>query len=152
MSEFDFARSESANDWNDLNEQGGFMMEMKNPIKEADAHPEIRHLSLWRTKLAYAWVINCEPGIQDDMHYHENDDHIFMVLEGECTVRTPHKEFVLKQHGTVMLESKQPYQLCNTGNGRLLLLGAGNAGVNGVPRSRVPDVASHTPVQQPVVA
>ena len=100
------------------------MVEMKNPIKEADAHPEIRHLSLWRTKLAYAWVINCEPGIQDDMHYHENDDHIF----------------------------KQPYQLCNTGKGRLLLLGAGNAGVNGVPRSRVPDVASHTPVQQPVVA
>jgi hypothetical protein len=52
----------------------------------------------------------------------------------------------------VMLESKQPYQLCNTGKGRLLLLGAGNAGVNGVARSRVPDVASHTPVQEPVVA
>ena len=128
------------------------MVEMKNPIKEADAHPEIRHLSLWRTELAYAWVINCEPGIQDDMHYHENDDHIFMVLEGECTIRTPHKEFVLKQHDTVMLESKQSYQLCNTGKGRLLLLGAGNAGVNGVPRSRVPDVSSHTPVQEPIVA
>ena len=128
------------------------MVEMKNPIKEADAHPEIRHLSLWRTELTYAWVISCEPGIQDDMHYHENDDHIFMVLEGECTVRTPHKEFVLKQHDTVMLESKQPHQLCNTGKGRLLLLGAGNAGVNGVPRSRVPDVASHTPVQEPIVA
>ena len=26
------------------------------------------------------------------------------------------------------LESGKPYQLCNTGNGRLLLLGAGNAG------------------------
>ncbi|MET0503502.1 MAG: cupin domain-containing protein, partial [Candidatus Binatia bacterium] len=93
-----------------------------------------------------------EPGIQDDMHYHENDDHIFMVLEGECTVRTPHREFVLKQHDTVMLESGESYQLCNTGTGRLLLLGAGNAGVNGVPRSRVPEVASHTPVRQPVVA
>jgi mannose-6-phosphate isomerase-like protein (cupin superfamily) len=152
MSEFGFIRRMSGNEWNELNEQGGIMVEMKNPIKEADAHPEIRHLSLWRTELAYAWVINCEPGIQDDMHYHENDDHIFMVLEGECTVRTPHKEFVLKQHDTVMLESKQPYQLCNTGKGRLLLLGAGNAGVNGVPRSRVPDVASHTPVQEPIVA
>jgi mannose-6-phosphate isomerase-like protein (cupin superfamily) len=80
-------------------------------------------------------VINCEPGIQDDMHYHENNDHIFMVLKGECTVRTPHKELVLKQHDTVMLESKQPYQMCNTGKARLLLLGAGNAGVNGVRRS-----------------
>lgn len=86
------------------------------------------------------------------MRYHENDDHIFMVLEGECAVRTPHKAFVLKQHDTVMLESGEPYQLCNTGNGRLILLGAGNAGVNGVPRSRVPAVASHTPVQEPVVA
>jgi hypothetical protein len=37
------------------------MVEMKNLIKEADAHPEIGHLSLWRTDLAYYWVINCEP-------------------------------------------------------------------------------------------
>jgi hypothetical protein len=34
----------------------------------------------------------------------------------------------------------------------LLLLGAGNAGVNGVPRSRVPPVASHIPLKEPVVA
>jgi mannose-6-phosphate isomerase-like protein (cupin superfamily) len=128
------------------------MVEMKNPIKKADAHPEIRHSSLWRTELAYAWVINCEPGIQDGMHYHENDNHIFLVLDGECTVRTPHKDFVLKQHDTVMLQSKQTYQLCNTGKGRLLLLRAGNAGLGGMPRSRVPDVASHTPVQEPIVA
>jgi hypothetical protein len=53
-------------------------VDMKNPIKEAIAHPEIRYLSLSRTKLAYAWVISCEPDIQDDMHYHENDDHTFM--------------------------------------------------------------------------
>jgi hypothetical protein len=32
---------------------------------------------LWRTDLAYFWVINCEGRLQDDMHYHENDDHIF---------------------------------------------------------------------------
>jgi mannose-6-phosphate isomerase-like protein (cupin superfamily) len=89
------------------------MVEMKNPIKEADANPKINHLGLWRTDLAYFWVINCEANIQDDMHYHENDDHIFMVIEGECTVRTPHKEFVLKQFDTVLLKSGEPYQLCN---------------------------------------
>ena len=59
------------------------MVEMKNPIKEADANPEINHLGLWRTDLAYFWVITCDARLQDDMHYHENDDHIFMVLEGE---------------------------------------------------------------------
>ena len=39
------------------------MVEMKNPIKEADANPEINHLSLWRTDLAYFWVINCDAQI-----------------------------------------------------------------------------------------
>jgi mannose-6-phosphate isomerase-like protein (cupin superfamily) len=112
----------------------------------------LRSIAMGNTSDHYTWVINCDSGIQDNMHYHENDDHIFMVLEGECTVRTPHKEFVLKQFDTVMLESGQAYQLCNTGKGRLLLLGAGNAGVNGVPRSRVPNVASHTPLQEAVVA
>jgi mannose-6-phosphate isomerase-like protein (cupin superfamily) len=128
------------------------MVEMKNPIKEADAHPEIGHLSLWRTDLAYFWVINCEPNLQDDMHYHENDDHIFMCLEGECTVRTPHKAFVLKQHDTVLLKSGESYQLCNTGKGRMLLLGAGNTGVNGNPRTRVPKIPSHTQLKEAVVA
>jgi hypothetical protein len=119
------------------------MVEMKNPIKEADANPGINHLSLWRTDLAYFWVINCEAQLQDDMHYHENDDHIFMCMEGECTVRTPHRE---------LLESGEPYQLCNSGKGRLLLLGAGNAGVDGKPRTRVPKIPSHIPLKDPIVA
>ena len=128
------------------------MVEAKNPIHEANAHPEVRHLSLWRTELAYFWTINCEPNVQDDMHYHENDDHIFMVLEGECTVRTPAAEHVLKQFDTVLLKSGEPYQLCNTGKERLILFGAGNAGVNGKPRTRVPKISSHIPLTQPIVA
>jgi mannose-6-phosphate isomerase-like protein (cupin superfamily) len=135
-----------------MSQKETIMVEMKNPIKEADANPEITHLSLWRTDLAYFWVINCEPGLQDDMHYHENDDHIFMVLEGECTVRTPRREFVLKQFDTVLLKSGEAYQLCNTGRGRMLLLGAGNAGVDGKPRTRVPKIPSHTPLRDPIVA
>jgi len=128
------------------------MVEMKNLVKEADAHPEVGHLSLWRTDLAYYWVINCEAGLQDDMHYHDNDDHIFMVLEGEGLVRTPHKEYTMKQFDIVVLTAGQPYQLCNTGEGRLLLLGAGNSGANGKPRTRVPRIASHLPLTEPVIA
>ena len=101
------------------------MVEMKNLVKEADTHPGVGHLSLWRTDLAYYWVINCEAGLQDDMHYHDNDDHIFMCVEGECTVRTPHKAFVLKQFDTVLLQSGESYQLCNTGTGRMILLRRG---------------------------
>ena len=85
------------------------------------------------------------------MHYHENDDHIFMVLEGEGLVRTPHKEFAMKKYNIVVLTAGQPYQLCNTGEGRLLLFGAGNSGANGKPRSRVPDVASYLPVSEPII-
>jgi hypothetical protein len=75
-----------------------------------------------------------------------------MALEGECTVRTPHKEFVLKQFDTVLLKSGEPYQLCNSGTGRMLLLGAGNSQVDGKPRTRVPKIPSHTPMKQPTVA
>ncbi len=128
------------------------MVEMKNLIKEADAHPDVGHLSLWRTDLAYYWIINCVPKTQDDMHYHENDDHIFMLIEGECTIRTPHREFVMKQFDTVLLKSGEPYQLCNTGNSRMILLGAGNSQVDGKPRTRVPKIPSHTPLQEPIEA
>jgi hypothetical protein len=50
-----------------------------------------------------------------------------------------------------VLTAGQPYQLCNTGEGRLLLLGAGNSGVGGKPRARVPENASHLPVSEPIV-
>jgi hypothetical protein len=52
----------------------------------------------------------------------------------------------------VLLKSGESYQLCNTGTGRMLLLGAGNAGVNGQPRTRVPKIPSHIPLREPVIA
>ncbi|HEX9270944.1 MAG TPA: cupin domain-containing protein [Candidatus Binatia bacterium] len=128
------------------------MVEVKNFFQEVDSHPEIRNFKLWKTELATFWIINSDPRVQDDMHYHENDDHIFMVLEGEGLVRTPHKEYTMKQFDIVVLTAGQPYQLCNTGEGRLLLLGAGNSGANGKPRTRVPRIASHLPLTEPVIA
>ena len=127
------------------------MVEMKNPIKEADANPEINHLSLWRTDLAYFWVIDCDAQFKTTC-ITTRTMTIFLWFEGECTVRTPHKEFVLKQFDTVLLKSGESYQLCNTGNGRMLLLGAGNAGVGDKPRTRVPKIPSHIPLREPIVA
>jgi mannose-6-phosphate isomerase-like protein (cupin superfamily) len=128
------------------------MVEVKNFFQEVENHAGIRNFKLWKTEFSTFWIINSEPKIQDDMHYHENDDHVFMVLEGEGVVRTPHKEYALKQFDLVVLTAGQPYQLCNTGEGRLLLLGAGNSGADGKPRTRVPRIASHTPVTEPVIA
>jgi mannose-6-phosphate isomerase-like protein (cupin superfamily) len=128
------------------------MVEVKNPFEEVESHPGVRNFKLWTTEHATFWIINSEPKIQDDMHYHDYDDHIFMVLEGEGVVRTPEKEFPMKQFDMVVLTSGQPYQLCNTGEGRLLLLGAGNSGVDGKKRTRVPKKASHLPLSEPIVA
>ncbi len=128
------------------------MVEVKNPFAEVDAHPGVRNFKLWNTQNCTYWIINSEPKVQDDMHYHDHDDHIFMVLEGEGTVRTPEKEFKVKQFDIILLTSGQPYQLCNSGEGRLLLLGAGNSGVDGNPRTRVPKKASHLPFTEPITA
>ena len=73
-------------------------------------------------------------------------------MEGEGSVRTPHKEYAVKKFDIVVLTAGEPYQLCNTGEGRLLLLGAGNSGANGKPRTRVPKIASHLPLTEPVIA
>jgi mannose-6-phosphate isomerase-like protein (cupin superfamily) len=128
------------------------MVEVKNFFTEVERHEGTRNFKLWRTEHAIFWFINSEPKVQDDMHYHENDDHMFMVLEGQGVVRTPHKEFEIKPYDMVVLTAGQPYQLCNTGEGRLLLLGAGNSGVDGKPRTRVPAIASHLPLSEPIVA
>ena len=128
------------------------MVEVKNPFDEVEAHPGIRNFKLWNTDNATFWVINSEPLVQDDMHYHDNDDHIFMVLEGEGIVRTPEKEYPVKPFDIILLTSKQTYQLCNPGKKRLLLLGAGNRGVNGKLRTRVPKQASHMPYTEPLEA
>lgn len=128
------------------------MVDVKNFFDEVEAHPGIRNFKLWNTQYGTFWVINSDPKVEDDMHYHENDDHIFMVLEGEGVVRTPQKEFPMKRFDIVVLTAGQPYQLCNTGEGRLLLLGAGNSGADGKPRTRVPRIASHLPLTEPIVA
>jgi hypothetical protein len=59
---------------------------------------------------------------------------------------------VLHQFDAVLLKSGESYQRCNTGSGRMLLLGAGNAGVNGQPRTRVPKIPSRLPLREPIVA
>src|SRR5262245_56943949 len=86
------------------------------------------------------------------MHYHETDDHIFMVLEGEGSVRTPHKEHTVKKFDIMVRTAREPYQLCGTGEERLLLIAEGNSGSNGKPRTRVPKIASHLPLTESVIA
>ena len=128
------------------------MVDAKNVFEVVNANPGRRHIRLWDTENGSFWIINSEPNIQDDMHYHENDDHIFLVLEGEGVARTPEKEIPLKTNDIIVLTARQTYQLCNTGKKRLLLLGAGNRHVHGEKRHRVPKMSTHSPVTQPIEA
>ena len=59
---------------------------------------------------------------------------------------------MLQQFDTVLLKSGESYQLSDTGSGRMLLLGAGNAGVKGQPRTRVTKIHSRLPLREPIVA
>ena len=73
------------------------MVEVKNFFREVDSHPEVRNSKLWDTQFSTFCIINSNPKVQDDMHYHETDDHIFVVLEGEGSVRMPRKAYTVKK-------------------------------------------------------
>src|SRR4029450_9109556 len=103
------------------------MVEVKNFFQEVDSNPAVRNFKLWKTEFSTFWIINSDPKVQDDMHYHENDDHIFMVLEGEGLVRTPHKEHTMKQFDIVVLTAGEAHHLRHTGGRRVRLCVAGNS-------------------------
>ena len=68
-------------------------------------------------------------------------------------MRTPHKEFVLKQFDTVLLKSGEAYQLCNTRQREECFFWApAMQASTASPRTRVPKILSHIPVTEPVVA
>jgi len=46
-----------------------------------------------------------------------------VLVEGEGSVRMSRKKYTVKKFDIVVLTAGEPYQLCNTGKGRLLLLG-----------------------------
>lgn len=69
-------------------------------------------------------VLNCyDPGTNDEMHCHPGSDHIFFVVEGECTVKGlfEGEEIRLARHQGVHIPAGYFYQLNNTGSSRLIL-------------------------------
>ena len=69
-------------------------------------------------------VLNCyDPGTNDEMHCHPGSDHIFFVVEGECTIKglLDGEEYKLGKHQGVHIPAGHFYQLNNTGTSRLIL-------------------------------
>ena len=82
---------------------------------------------------ANMWIhtkINAEGG-ENEIHKHLNEDHAFIVLEGQMSVFDENGgEIELKQYQGVMIPKGAYYRYLNTGDGNLVVIRVG-AGVKG---------------------
>jgi mannose-6-phosphate isomerase-like protein (cupin superfamily) len=82
-----------------------------------------RKIDLFGTDNFRCWMLNFAPGDGTDMHYHASPE-TFLVLSGSGTVRGLNgAEKAIKKNEILFLAAKDYYQLTNTGNEPLVLLG-----------------------------
>jgi mannose-6-phosphate isomerase-like protein (cupin superfamily) len=82
-----------------------------------------RKVDLFGTDNFRCWMLNFAPGDGTDMHYHANPE-TFLVLSGSGSVKgLKGEERAIKRNEIVFLAAKDYYQLTNTGNEPLVLLG-----------------------------
>jgi mannose-6-phosphate isomerase-like protein (cupin superfamily) len=82
-----------------------------------------RKVDLFGTDNFRCWMLNFAPGDGTDMHYHANPES-FLVLSGSGTVKgIKGEERAIKKNEILFLAAKDYYQLTNTGNEPLVLLG-----------------------------
>ena len=76
------------------------------------------------TRKMHAWVhYYPNPGDHDELHRH-NEDQVFTCFKGECTMRFPDGGLaVLKPGMAALITGGSFYQLENTGNGHMVLMG-----------------------------
>ena len=76
------------------------------------------------------WIhtkINAEGG-ENEIHQHLDEDHAFIVLEGQMSVfDETGAELEIKQHQGVMIPRGAYYRYLNTGEGNLVVIGLGPA-------------------------
>ena len=86
------------------------------------------------------WIhtkINAEGG-ENEIHTHLDEDHAFIVLEGEMSVFDEQgNEMQVKPYQGVLLPKGAYYRYLNTGNGNLVVLRIG-AGVRNKPQAGGP--------------
>lgn len=85
---------------------------------------------------ANMWIhtkINAEGG-ENEIHCHLDEDHSFVVLEGQMSVFDEKgNEMSVKQYQGVMIPKGAYYRYLNTGSGNLVVLRIG-AGIKGQPQ------------------
>jgi len=88
------------------------------------ARAEGKRKRIFNTSRLHAWVhVYPKTGDKDDMHCH-NADQTFCVLEGECTMHFPDGgKAVLRPGMVATIQGGSFYQLENTGNIPMVLMG-----------------------------
>jgi len=87
------------------------------------AHREKKRTVVMNTRKMHAWVhYYATPGDHDDMHCH-NEDQTFICFEGECTMHFPDGAAVLRPGMAALIRGGSFYQLENTGDGPMILMG-----------------------------
>ncbi|MEE8332421.1 MAG: cupin domain-containing protein [Alphaproteobacteria bacterium] len=88
------------------------------------AHQEKKRTKVMNTRKMHAWVhYYPNPGDHDDLHCH-NADQTFICFEGECTMRFPDGgKAVLKPGMAALINGGSFYQLENSGDGPMVLMG-----------------------------
>ena len=85
---------------------------------------EKKRTVVMNTRKLHAWVhYYSNPGDHDDMHCH-NEDQVFTCFDGECTLHFPDGgSSVLKPGMAALITGGSFYQLENTGDGPMILMG-----------------------------
>ena len=88
------------------------------------ANREKKRTVVMNTRKFHAWVhYYPSPGDHDEMHCH-NEDQTFYCIDGECTMHFPDgNKAVLKPHMAALVTGGSFYQLENTGEGPMVLMG-----------------------------
>ncbi|HEY3118824.1 MAG TPA: cupin domain-containing protein [Chloroflexota bacterium] len=73
------------------------------------------YIAMTRNKRANIALNYYQPGMRDEMHCHPGSEHIFMVWQGELTIRgiNPGEEIKLKPGELVHIKAGHYYQLAN---------------------------------------
>ena len=91
---------------------------------KAIALREKKRTVVMNTRKLHAWVhYYPNPGDHDELHCH-NEDQVFTCFEGECTMRFPDGgSAVLKPGMAALITGGSFYQLVNSGDGPMIMMG-----------------------------
>ena len=83
---------------------------------------KMKKINLFETSRILCDVYCFEPGQEQKVHSHDDQDKVYLVLEGSGSFKVGDEERELSKDMVVLAEGGMDHGVKNTGNGRLTLL------------------------------